>query len=321
MRNVLRAVFALTAAVSACLTVPSVRAEFTVADRDGRIEIRDGGKLVFGWQHGPLRNPKGGEIFAGSAFVHPLCTPSGFELTQIQPGDHLHHFGVWWPWKLLTVDGKPYITWEMQQKQGRTVGVSAKVTSQSADQVSIEARNRAEIKPAGADYLPVMEERALLRFARLGEDAYALDITIENRPAKGIEVEVTKYRYSGFSWRGTAAWNKDNSTMCTSGGHDRDNANHEEANWVTVDGVTPAGNATMLLMSGAAKDGGVSERLRVWDSKAHHGAPFVNFNPVVKKSRPLVPEQTAVASRRYRLVMADHKIEPKEAEKLWQEWK
>ena len=298
-----------------------VQAGFKVADHDGRIEIRDGGKLVFGWQYELLKEPAGGAKFAGSAFLHPLCPPSGFDLTRIQPDDHLHHYGVWWPWKLLTVKGKKYVTWEMQQGQGHQIGVSAQVKSQATDEVVLEVRNKTEIKPAGMDYQPVVEEHATLCFARFGDDAYTLDITIENRPMKGVQVEVTQYRYSGFSWRGTADWNKDNSRMTTSGGQNRDNANGQEANWVLVDGKTPSGKASMLMMSAAAKEGGSAERLRVWNSKMTNGAPFVNFNPVMKKSMPLVPTQKEVASRRYRLVIADRVIQPAEAEKLWKAWK
>ena len=80
----------------------AAQAEFKVTDQNGRIEVRDNDTLVFGWQHQQLKNAKGGEKFAGSAYIHPLTTPSGFELTCIQPGDHLHHYGVWWPWKLLS---------------------------------------------------------------------------------------------------------------------------------------------------------------------------------------------------------------------------
>ena len=316
-----RRLVACVVAAAFSAAAPAVNAEFKVSDKDGRIEVRDGGTLVFGWQHGPLKNPVGGEIFAGSAFVHPLCTPSGFEVTRIQPGDHLHHFGVWWPWKLVTVKGQKYVTWETQVKQGRHVGVSAKVTSHSPDEVVIEARNRAEIKPDGADYQPAVDERATLRLARLGDDAYVLDIAIEQQPAKDLEVEITKYRYSGFSWRGPAAWNKDTSTMRTSGGQDRDNANGQEARWVTVDGKTPSGQATMLIMSAAPRNGGTSERLRDWNSKMHGGDPFANFNPVVKESLVLKPANKEVASRQYRIVIADRLIEPAEADQLWKAWK
>jgi len=296
-------------------------AEFNVADQDGRIEIRDGGKLVFGWQYDLIKKPLGGDEFAASAFVHPLCTPSGFNLTRIQPGDHLHHFGVWWPWKFLMVKGEKFNTWEMQAGQGRHVGVSARIKSQAADEVVIEAQNRSEIKAKGKDYLPVTVEKCQLRFARLGDDAYVLDITIDELPTKGIDVEVVKYRYSGFSWRGIKAWNKENSHMTTDSGHNRDNANGEETRWFAVAGATESGKATMLMMSAAAKNGGAPERARVWNSKTMDGTPFANFNPVVKTSFPMKAGQKEVASRQYRLIVADRAIDPAEAEKLWKAWK
>ena len=51
----------------------------------------DGKELVF-YQASPLANPKGGDAFKGSNFIHPLKTPSGFVVTDLQPLDHLHHF-------------------------------------------------------------------------------------------------------------------------------------------------------------------------------------------------------------------------------------
>lgn len=319
--NTVKGLGQLMAAMVCCAAVTPVQAGFEVADKNGRIEIRDGGNVVFGWQHETLKEPKGGEKFACSAFVHPLCTPSGFDLTEVQPGDHLHHLGVWWPWKIISVKGEKHVTWEMQQGQGRQIAVGAKVKSQSADVVVLEAENRHEIKPKDGDYVPVVKELTTLRFARMGDHAYVLDITIRHSPIGSEAIEISKYRYSGFSWRGTPVWNKDNSVMRTSGGHDRQNANGQEANWVTVDGETKAGRATMLMMSAAPKNGGTSERLRVWNASAHNGAPFVNFNPVVKESIVMTPERKEVALRRYRLVMADHAIASAEAEKLWKAWK
>ncbi|HEX5791578.1 MAG TPA: DUF6807 family protein, partial [Luteolibacter sp.] len=103
------------------LSILPASAGFEAANQNGRIVISDGGKVVFAWQLLPLTEPKGGPQFAGSAFIHPLCTPAGFTLTQIQPDDHLHHFGLWWPWKMLEVDGRKFNTWEIQEKQGRHV--------------------------------------------------------------------------------------------------------------------------------------------------------------------------------------------------------
>jgi hypothetical protein len=303
--------------LATCFLPATLQAGFEVNETTARIEIRDGNKLVFGWQKGALENPKGGDKFKASAFVHPLCTPSGFGLTQIQPGDHLHHFGVWWPWKLLEVEGKKYVTWELQKGEGRHLAVGAKVLSKSAGEVLLAVENRHDIKTADG-YQAVLKEDSKLRFSRLGKDAYQLDIAIKHAPIGDRKVTVAKYRYSGFSWRGLAGWNNDNSRMRTNDGKGRDNANHQPARWVMMDGETPGGRATMLMMSAAAMKGGDADLLRVWDSKAHHGAPFINFNPVVKESFPL--SDPVVAQRRYRLVVADREITPEQAEKLWRVW-
>lgn len=298
---------------------PQPAAGFAAAERDGRLEVRDGGRLVLAWQVAPLAKPAGGAKFAASAFLHPLCTPSGFELTAIQPPDHLHHFGVWWPWKFLEVDGKQHNTWEIQEGQGRHVAVSARITSQSADEVVLDLANRHEVA-AGNGFAPALDEHAHLRLSRLASDAYQLDITLNQQPAAGRKVAVVAYRYSGFSWRGSAAWHKDNSRMTTSEGHTRDQANHQPARWVMVDGKTPAGTATLLLLSAAAKDGGTPELLRVWDSNTNNGVPFANFNPVVNHTLPLDAAHKQASQRRYRLILADRTLTPQQADQLWRKW-
>jgi hypothetical protein len=307
------------------LTALPVSAGFEVKDDQGRIEIRDNGKLVFGWQSAPIKTPRGGPEFAGSAFIHPLCTPSGFKLTDIQPSDHLHHFGVWWPWKHVSVDGKKFNTWELQKKEGRNVAASATVTSKTGDEVILKLVNQSEIKPDGSKYHAVLNEQTTLRFARLDKDAYVLDLTIRQEPAKGKLVEISQYRYSGFSWRGTPDFKKANSKMHTSGGHNRDTANGQTARWAMVSGDipsdTPKSKATILIMSGAPKNGGTPERLRVWNSKVGTDAQFINFNPVVKSSQTMDAKHPGVSSRTYRLILADRAIDPAQAERLWQAWR
>ncbi len=290
-------------------------AGFEVVESDVRIEIRDGDQVVFGWQRAPLDEPDGGEKFAASAFVHPLTTPAGFSLTCIQPSDHRHHFGVWWPWKHLEIDGRTFNCWELQEGQGRQVATAAEVGGKEDDRVTLSLENRHEVR-VGDAYRPVILETTTMVFSRLDEQAYQLDIGIIQRPVG--EVVVPAYRYSGFSWRGPEAWNHRNSRMRTSGGHSRGNANHQLARWVSVDGEAPQGRASLLLMSAAGFGGGDPERLRVWGPGDHAGAPFVNMNPVVNASLPL--DHPAVARRHYRLVMADRTITSGEAERRWKRW-
>ncbi|MDX1679951.1 MAG: DUF6807 family protein [Akkermansiaceae bacterium] len=301
--------------LSSMLILPA-GAQFKAVDQNGRLEIRDGDKLVFAYQHEPLAEPKGGEKFAASAFIHPLTTPSGFVLTDMQPDDHLHHLGVWWPWKLVKIGGDKFVTWELQQGEGRHRGDIAGIVKADADEVQMNARNLVEISRDAKSYEPVIEERATLHFARHGKDGYQLDIDLAQHPVEGVDPVIQKYRYSGFAWRGTPEWTGENSTMLSSGGHHRDNANHQPAKWCLVSGDTPGGEATMLILSAAD----TPERLRVWGSNMHHGNPFVNFNPVVKKSLKLKEANKPVSHRRYRLIMVDREIKADEADKLWNEW-
>ena len=292
--------------------------EWTTSEASGRIEARRGEELCFAWQGSPLASPKGGETFAGSAFLHPLRTPSGFEWTAIQPADHLHHFGLWWPWKYIEVDGSKYNCWEIQEGQGAHVARSAKLLSDTPENPEWEFLNETVVRKPGAAPVTVIRETARVGLSLHG-DAEVLDISIVQKAAAS-PVKIVEYRYSGFSWRGPVSWNKDNSTMTTSEGKSRDDANGTPARWVVVSGPTPNGSASVLMMSAATMVAGTPEHLRVWDSKNGNGMPFVNFNPVMKDLLPLDEAHPAVSNRKYRVIAADHVIDAPAAEAEWKKW-
>ena len=284
----------------------------------GKIEASQGGAPLLTWQAKPLENPVGGAKFAGSAFLHPMRTPAGFEWTSAQPADHKHHFGLWWPWKFIEVEGTQYNTWEIQEGQGAHVARSFKKLPTSSDGIAFEFGNLIEIRKDGKDGKAVIDETAHVE-SRVEGNAQIIDIDLRQK-ATGSPVKIVEYRYSGFSWRGTSAWNKDNSSMTTSEGLGRDNANGKTARWVMVSGSTPQGKATVLLMSAAAEIAGNPEQLRVWDSSAEKGTPFINFNPVMEKPLPLDDAHPAVSHRKYRIIAADRIIDVPAAEAEWKKW-
>ncbi len=303
------------------LACAAARAEATpLAGREtgGRLEASLGDQVAAAWQVKPLADAKGGAKFAGSAFLHPLRTPSGFECTAIQPADHLHHFGLWWPWKFIGVDDVKSNTWEIQELQGAHRAVSAKILDSSPGKTTWELKNQTVTRKPETGDVAVIDETATLSLATR-DDAVVLDVSISQKAADR-PVTVIDYRYSGFSWRGPLSWNKDNSTMTTSAGKDRDTANGTAARWVMVSGPTPKGSATVLMMSAAEKSAGVQEKLRVWDSKNLNGMPFANFNPVMDKPLPLDDAHPAVSRRKYRVIAADRRIEAAEADAEWNQW-
>ncbi len=311
-------VVALISTSVSLFSSPARAAEkWTTAEYQGRIEARLGDALILAWQKAPLAQPKGGEKFASSAFLHPLRTPSGFEWTTIQPNDHLHHFGLWWPWKYIEVDGAKYNTWEIQEDQGAHLAKSVKPV-ESVDGLAWEFENETVIKKPDTPPQSVILETARVSL-KVVEDSQIIDVSILQK-TKGSPVTIANYRYSGFSWRGPLSWNKDNGTMTTSEGKDRDNANGAPARWVVVTGPTPKGNASVLMMSAASVTAGTPEKLRVWDSKNQNGVPFVNFNPVMAKPQPLDDAHPAVSNRKYRVIAADHIIDAATAEAEWKKW-
>jgi Methane oxygenase PmoA len=283
-----------------------------------RIKFPDGKAPVFCWQKTLVAEPKGGEKFATSAFIHPLTTPGGFVCTDLQPSDHLHHLGIWWPWKFVEVDGKKFNTWEIQEGQGAHVARDVKVISSGPDNAEWEFRNETIIKSKEAEPKVVIRETAHVTLTKRG-DATVLDIILRQKAADAA-VTITAYRYSGFSWRGTHDWNKDNSTMITSSGKGRDDANGTPARWLAVSGPTPKGTASVLILSAAEKLAGTPENVRVWDSKNHNGAPFVNFNPVMKNAMPLDEAHPAVSHRSYRIIASDRAMDAATAEAEWKKW-
>ena len=291
-------------------------AEWKTAETGGRVEVSNGETLVAAWQARPLEAPKGGAKFAASAFFHPLRTPGGFECTAVQPADHLHHFGLWWPWKFIEVGGKQYNTWEIQEGKGAHQAVSAKRLEGKPGEWKWEFYNKTIVKPQGGGEQAAILETATVTLTQHGKDGVAMDILLDQR-ASGEPVTIVNYRYSGFSWRGPLSWNKGNSRMTTSEGLDRNKANGKPARWVVVSGATPGGKASVLMMSAAA----TPEKLRVWDDTMNGGNPFVNFNPVTDKPLPLDAEHPEVSKRLYRVIAADHEIDATAAEAEWKAWR
>ncbi|HSP42665.1 MAG TPA: DUF6807 family protein [Luteolibacter sp.] len=310
----------IAAALTTLATTAALVADnaWTTVEEDGRVLAKLNGKTVLGFQKEPLGDPKGGEKFAGSQFIHPLATPSGFVTTELQPSDHLHHFALWWPWKFIEVDGKRHNSWEIQNGEGAHVADGVEVVSKGPD--SIQWRIAGHVEARGKDTEPrvVIRENTDLAMSLLDDQTIALDLTIRQRP-DNAKVVIGKNHYSGLGWRGTPEWNGENSKLVTSEGHNRDNGNGQPVRWILITGEQPGGKASVVLMS-AASETGEAERMRVWNAKMHSGHHFVNLNPVAQQSIPLDEEHPAVSQRRYRIVTSDREIDTQQAEALWKSW-
>jgi hypothetical protein len=275
--------------------------------------VKVDGKDLIAYQVKPMSHPKGGDKFSGSNFIHPLKTPSGFVVTDLQPSDHLHHFGLWWPWKYIEVDGRKILCWELQNGDGVIQAQEGESAADGFSAKSIYVDRKAEGGPH-----TVLNETLTAKVSKVAEqsyDGYNLDMEIVHEVAIDKPVTVTKYRYSGFSLRGTPLWNKDNCIVVTSEGKAYDKSNFTRAKWVRVEGDAGNGRRAGILMMSHPGNQDHPELLRTWDPKTQNGAVFVNFNTV--QAKPWIFQPGKQYIRNYRVCVYDGKLSTEDAEKMW----
>ena len=280
---------------------------------NNRVTIPVGGKDLVAYQAAPMLEPRGGQAFQGSNFIHPLKTPAGFTVTDSQPGDHLHHFGLWWPWKYIEHEGRKILCWELQKGDGK---VEAKA-HQRTDNGLITESVYIDRKAPGGPQVRIHENTEIRVSDTVSAPAtgYHLDLIIQHEAAGEEPITVNKFRYSGLGYRGSAYWNIKNSTLLTSEGANRKNSNATTARWVRIEGSNGQGGRAGVLMMSHSDNHNHPEKIRTWH-KHYNGAIFVNFNPVMDESWTFEPGKTY--SRNYRLFIYDGTLSVTEAEQLWQ---
>lgn len=285
----------------------------TGSANEGLLRIKVADENMVGFQYKPLSNPKGGDPFAGSDFIHPLKTPSGFIVTDLQPEDHLHHYGLWWPWKYIETEGRKVLCWELQEGEGIIEATDAHPTAEGFTAESVYIDRKAPGNPQS-----LLQETLNVKISPIlmhPVSGYNLDLEIIHEPVTKKAITVINYRYSGFSLRGASAWNHENSTILTSEGHDRDSSNFTRATWVCVQGTANEDRMAGVLLMGHPDNHDHPESLRTWDKNTHNGAVFINFNPVQKESWVMEPGQQYI--RKYRVFVYDGMLSAEDAEKLW----
>jgi hypothetical protein len=285
------------------------------ASAESQVTIPVGDEALVTYQAAPLEDPVGGEQFKGSNFIHPLKTPSGFVVTDSQPKDHAHHFGLWWPWKFIEHDGRKILCWELQRGEGIVRAESHETTENGLIAESVYIDRKA---PGGAaTRINETTEITVSDVVDTPASGYFLDLAIHHEVAGDQPITISKYRYSGFGYRGTALWDINNSTLLTSEGKTRADANGATAQWISAEGSNGKGGSAGVLMMGHPNNHSHPEKLRTWN-KHYNGAIFVNFNPVMSAPWTLEPGKTY--TRKYRVFVYDGALSRADADWLWQQY-
>jgi hypothetical protein len=277
-----------------------------------------GEKPVLKYNSGIMLPPEGtNPAYRRSGFIHPLYSPSKAVLTNIQPADHLHHYGIWNPWTKTTFRGEEIDFWNLAKEQGRVRFAGLASLNQGDVFSSIQVLHEHVVWPYSLRETIAMNELQEIKVFSRSDGTFIIEISSRLSPVEQLILE--EYRYGGFVLRATDEWTNQNSYLFTSEGLNRDNADGQRARWVVVSGETAPGKASVMMM-GHPANYNHPEPVRVWDSKGNRGRGdhFINFSPTRNTQWELNPGINYLL--RYRMLVFDGEIDDKRAEMLWNDF-
>ena len=294
-------------------------AELKVTETEETISITRGDVPVLSYHKADIPAPEGQDpVFARSAFIHPLCTPSGQPLTGIQPSDHYHHAGVFHAW-VHTKHGYDHPDfWNIGDKTGRvryaeTVGIRPPTAADPSAGFTVVQEHVAYKGKEDAGTVVLREELTVTVTA--GDDTNLIGYNVKQTNITDTALELPEYRYGGcLAWRGPHDWKAKNSEILTSEGKTRKDSHMSRAKWIAFHGPTATGRATFgVLMDPKNHDS--PQRLRTWSKKETNGAPFLCIVPVQETGWEIKPGETITMS--YTIVTADSELDAAALEAAW----
>jgi hypothetical protein len=297
-------------------------AAVTVVNDGATLTVSVGDRPAIRYQYAPIPAPEGtSSLYTRGGFIHPIWSPSGGVLTRVQPPDHYHHVGLWNPWTRTEFEGRKIDFWNLADGQG-TVRVKA-LLSTTADAVFGGFRalhEHVDLKAPGGPKVALNEEwQVRVWSANPHDDAWIVDFVSTLSCATDSPLTIEKYRYQGFGFRATAAWDDETATLLTSEGKDKADGNATRARWCDVRGPVKDGQAGIVFMSHPANYNH-PEQIRIWPTGMNEGKEnvFFNFNPAQDRDWRLEPGRTDTL--RYRMLVYDGTVDVPRAEQAWRDF-
>jgi len=300
-------------------TPGQVKEEVMATAKDGTLTLHYGDQNLLRYYNKTLYPPEGVDTaFKRSGFIHPLWSPNGKVLTRIQPPDHYHHYGIWNPWTQVLFEGEKIDFWNLAKREG-TVRFANFISVQTGSLFSgFEALHEHVVfKKDGSEKVALNELQSIRVYRPQDNQDYCIvDFVIQLNCVTESPFLILEYRYAGFGWRTTEAWNKDNSEVLTSEGKTRKDADGSKARWCIVQGSIDEDYAGVVMMS-YPTNYNYPEPLRIWpETQNGRGDMFANFCPTKDTDWLLEPGQKYVL--KYRLLVFNDHLSKEKAEAAWQ---
>lgn len=285
--------------------------------RGGVLTVTSPEKNLLSYQFETIYPPEGVDsAFARSGFIHPLWSPHGQELTRVQPKDHYHHYGIWNPWTHVLYEGDTVDFWNLGRKQGTVRFADFGLSATGTVFAEYKAWHDHVVFRKDSEEV-ALKELQTVRVYNPGEgDYYVVDFEFDMSCATESPVRLLEYRYGGFGWRTTEEWNNKNSSVLSSEGKTRKDADGTKARWCIVQGEVGGDHAGVVMMSYPANYNH-PEPLRIWPENQYgRGDMFANFSPTKDKDWLLEPGEDYVL--KYRLIVFNGTFTSEQADAAWE---
>jgi hypothetical protein len=261
-------------------------------------------------------------LYRRSAYIHPLRSPGGEILTRIQPEDHFHHYGIWNPWTHTHFGEDTIDFWNLALGQGtvRFAGYLDQYESKGEAGFSVR-HDHTYFKKGGGEGVAI-NEIWNLRVHDAGENKYTADLTVTLSTPLEVPVTLEEYRYGGgIGFRATEKWGTENSTVLTSEGKTRAEADGTSARWVIVEGESsvPQGRSGILFLSHPGNRAH-PEPMRMWPPDQNDGKSNVFFEFCPVRHQEWVLEPGKAYTLKYRIVVFDGAMDVETAENHWKQF-
>lgn len=298
---------------------------FESIDDGTSITLKADGRNILSYYHAVKDVPAGVDpLYKKSGFIHPLWSPAGKVLTAIQPRDHYHHYGIWAPWTLTHIEGREVDFWNLSKGQGtvRFAGIESMKASGKESVLRVRQKHiDFTVDKAGKVAIEeILDMRARPEQIE-NRTAWIVDIVSRQKNVLDVPIVLDAYRYGGgLGFRATEQWTAKNSTVLTSEGKARAEADGTRARWCDVNGGFDDGSQAGIVFLSHPSNREHPEPMRVWpaDTNKGRGDIFFEFCPIRLNAWTFEPQKEYVL--RYRMIVYDGTLQPQTAEALWQDF-
>ncbi len=316
------------------------RGAVTTVEDDGRgLLIKAGGRPALRYNYEINESPEGIDpIYRRGGYLHPLFTPSGREVTGDFPADHPHQHAVFFAWVNSTLGGRRLDFWNQAAKTARiehTKFHSEPEWGPVFAQFAALLRHVDITSPESPQ--AVLNENWVVRVYNT-QGHFLVDLYSRQRNVSVCPLVIKEYHYGAMAIRGNDQWFDEKIAeeikaktrrkasappeelaripvkrdFLTSEGKTWIDGNATQARWVEMHGKIDGEPAGIMVM-GHPGNFRAPQTVRLHPSK-----PYFCFAPMAQGEFEIKPDEEYVS--RFRFFIHDGPVDPKESERLWNDY-